>query len=84
MTRFIGFLARRRAVARARERRFSGRHAADRHDRGRHPYTGGQTDNGFEGFRFVGYQIYEPLITWDLSQSDKLPRWCPGSRSRGR
>ena len=21
------------------------------------PYTGGQTDNGFEGFRFVGYQI---------------------------
>ena len=26
------------------------------------PYTGGQTDNGFEGFRFVGYQIYEPLI----------------------
>ena len=26
------------------------------------PYTGGQTDNGFEGFRCVGYQIYEPLI----------------------
>ena len=26
------------------------------------PYTGGQTDNGFEGFRFVGYQVYEPLI----------------------
>src|SRR5262245_62250620 len=42
------------------------------------PYTGGQPDNGFEGFRFVGYQIYEPLINWDLSQSDKLPALVPG------
>src|ERR671914_263459 len=42
------------------------------------PYTGGQTDNGFEGFRFVGYQIYEPLINWDLSKSDKLPALVPG------
>src|SRR5215475_8565342 len=42
------------------------------------PYTGGQTDNGFEGFRFVGYQIYEPLINWDLSRSDRLPALVPG------
>ena len=42
------------------------------------PYTGGQTDNGFEGFRFVGYQVYEPLINWDLSRSDKLPSLVPG------
>jgi len=42
------------------------------------PYTGGQPDNGFEGFRFVGYQIYEPLINWDLSKSDKLPALVPG------
>jgi len=42
------------------------------------PYTGGQPDNGFEGFRFVGYQIYEPLINWDLSRSDKLPALVPG------
>src|SRR5215471_21051701 len=42
------------------------------------PYTGGQTDNGFEGFRFVGYQIYEPLINWDLSRSDRLPSLVPG------
>src|SRR5262249_37861615 len=42
------------------------------------PYTGGQTDNGFEGFRFVGYQIYEPLINWDLSRGDKLPSLVPG------
>ena len=42
------------------------------------PYTGGQTDNGFEGFRFVGYQIYEPLINWDLTHSDRLPALTPG------
>jgi peptide/nickel transport system substrate-binding protein len=42
------------------------------------PYTGGQPDNGFEGFRFVGYQVYEPLINWDLSKSDRLPALVPG------
>src|SRR5215468_528588 len=42
------------------------------------PYTGGQTDNGFEGFRFVGYQIYEPLIAWDLSRGDRLAPLVPG------
>jgi len=41
------------------------------------PYTGGQTDNGFEGFRFVGYQIYEPLIAWDLSHGDRLAPLVP-------
>jgi peptide/nickel transport system substrate-binding protein len=42
------------------------------------PYTGGQTDNGFEGFRFIGYQIYEPLIAWDLSRGDRLAQLVPG------
>src|SRR5205085_8434899 len=42
------------------------------------PYTGGQSDNGFEGFRFVGYQIYEPLIAWDLSRGDRLATLVPG------
>ncbi len=42
------------------------------------PYTGGQTDQGFEGFRFIGYQIYEPLINWDLSRGDRLPALVPG------
>ena len=42
------------------------------------PYTGGQTDNGFEGFRFVGYQIYESLIAWDLSRGDRLAPLVPG------
>jgi peptide/nickel transport system substrate-binding protein len=48
------------------------------------PYTGGQTDNGFEGFRFVGYQVYEPLIAWDLTRGDRLPPLVPASPSRGR
>jgi peptide/nickel transport system substrate-binding protein len=42
------------------------------------PYTGGQADNGFEGLRFVGYQIYEPLINWDLTRGDRLPALTPG------
>ena len=42
------------------------------------PYTGGQTDNGFEGFRFVGYQIYESLIAWDLTRGDRLAPLVPG------
>ncbi len=42
------------------------------------PYTGGQSDNGFEGFRFVGYQIYEPLIQWDLTRGDRLAQLVPG------
>src|SRR6202008_944258 len=42
------------------------------------PYTGGQADNGFEGLRFVGYQIYEPLINWDLTRSDRLATPTPG------
>src|SRR5690349_23201069 len=42
------------------------------------PYTGGQADNGFEGLRFVGYQVYEPLINWDLTSSDRLATPTPG------
>jgi len=42
------------------------------------PYTGGQADNGFEGLRFVGYQIYEPLINWDLTRSDRMASPTPG------
>src|SRR5262249_62105116 len=43
------------------------------------PYTGGQTDNGFEGFRFVGYQVYESLIAWDLTRGGPLAP--PGPRA---
>jgi len=41
------------------------------------PFTGGQPDQGFEGFRFIGYQIYEALVRWDLSQGEKLPDLVP-------
>ncbi len=42
------------------------------------PYTGGQPDQGFEGFRFIGYQLYDPLVRWDLSQGEQLPAIMPG------
>src|SRR2546421_1339617 len=42
------------------------------------PYTGGQAETGFEGLRFVGYQIYEPLINWDLTHGDRLAAPTPG------
>ena len=41
------------------------------------PYTGGQPDQGFEGFRFIGYQLYDPLVRWDLSQGEQLPTIVP-------
>jgi peptide/nickel transport system substrate-binding protein len=41
------------------------------------PYTGGQPDQGFEGFRFIGYQLYDPLVRWDLSQGEQLPAIVP-------
>jgi peptide/nickel transport system substrate-binding protein len=41
------------------------------------PYTGGQPDQGFEGFRFIGYQLYDPLVRWDLSQGERLPQIAP-------
>src|SRR4029450_2644710 len=42
------------------------------------PHSGGHPDTGFEGFRFVGYQIYEPLIAWDLTRSDRPAPLVPG------
>src|SRR5256884_1164397 len=47
------------------------------------PYRAGQTANGFEGFRFVGYQIYEPLIAWDLTRGDRLAPLVPGVAEAG-
>src|SRR5262245_32939210 len=42
------------------------------------PHTGGQPDQGFEGFRFIGFQLYDGLTRWDLSQGDRLPDLVPG------
>jgi peptide/nickel transport system substrate-binding protein len=42
------------------------------------PLTTGQTDNGGEGMRFMGYTAYDGLINWDLSQADKPAGLAPG------
>jgi peptide/nickel transport system substrate-binding protein len=41
-------------------------------------YTAGQPDQGFEGFRFIGYPLYDALVRWDLSQGERLPDIVPG------
>ena len=38
----------------------------------------GQPDQGFEGNRFVGVTLYDSLILWDLSSSDKEVGLKPG------
>ncbi len=41
------------------------------------PLTTGQTDNGGEGMRFMGYTVYNSLIEWDLSKADKASSLVP-------
>ncbi|MFN3402288.1 MAG: ABC transporter substrate-binding protein, partial [Ferrovibrio sp.] len=42
------------------------------------PLTTGQTDNGGEGMRFMGYTVYDSLINWDMSKFDKPSDLTPG------
>src|SRR5277367_429564 len=44
------------------------------------PVTTGNPDQGFEGYRFVGYNLYDSLILWDLSaaKADKAADLKPG------
>jgi ABC-type transport system substrate-binding protein len=42
------------------------------------PVTTGNPDQGFEGFRFVGWSLYDALIDWDLSSSSKPSDIKPG------
>lgn len=44
------------------------------------PATTGNPDQGFEGYRFVGYNLYDSLVLWDLSgkNSDKAADIKPG------
>jgi len=44
------------------------------------PFTGGIPDQGFEGYRFIGYPLYEALIHWDLSQGGAAGRLGPWPR----
>src|SRR5271154_3876502 len=42
------------------------------------PLTTGQPDQGFEGYRFAGYTIYDALANWDLSSATKASEIVPG------
>ena len=42
------------------------------------PLPNGQTDQGAEGMRFVGYNVFDALINWDLSSADKASGMIPG------
>jgi peptide/nickel transport system substrate-binding protein len=42
------------------------------------PVTTGNPDQGAEGLRFVGYNLYDSLVLWDLSKSDKPADIKPG------
>src|SRR3982751_481791 len=42
------------------------------------PRTTGQPDQGFEGYRFAGYTIYDALVNWDLSKADAIADIKPG------
>ncbi|GHA19184.1 ABC transporter substrate-binding protein [Devosia pacifica] len=42
------------------------------------PDWSGQPDQGFEGYRFVGYSLYDGLLAWDLSSTDEEVDVVPG------
>ncbi len=42
------------------------------------PITTGTPDQGFEGYRFVAFNLYDGLVNWDLSRSDRASDIKPG------
>ncbi len=46
------------------------------------PQTTGIPDQGGEGYRFIGYQLYDALVNWDLSRSDVVANLTPGLATR--
>src|SRR5207302_9784135 len=42
------------------------------------PTATGLPNNGFEGMRFLGYPIFEGLVLWDLTRTDRLASLRPG------
>ena len=42
------------------------------------PLMTGAPDNGFEGYRFCGYTLYDALCNWDLSSATKPSDVVPG------
>src|SRR5689334_24201386 len=46
------------------------------------PTATGLPNNGFEGMRFLGYPIFEGLVLWDLTRTDRLAALRPGLAER--
>jgi peptide/nickel transport system substrate-binding protein len=42
------------------------------------PTATGMPNNGFEGMRFMGYPIFEGLVLWDLTRTDRMAGLRPG------
>jgi len=42
------------------------------------PLPNGQTDQGAEGMRFMGYTVFEALVGYDMSSTDKPTSLVPG------
>jgi peptide/nickel transport system substrate-binding protein len=42
------------------------------------PTATGLPNNGFEGMRFLGYPIFEGLVLWELTRTDRLATLRPG------
>ena len=46
------------------------------------PTATGMPNNGFEGMRFLGYPVFESLVLWDLTTTDRLAPLRPGLAER--
>ncbi len=46
------------------------------------PLTTGQPNQGAEGNRFVGINLYDPLVAWDLTKADQAAALRPGLAER--
>lgn len=42
------------------------------------PLTTGQSSQGGEGLRFIGFAMYDGLVRWDLSRADAPAKLAPG------
>ncbi len=42
------------------------------------PLTTGQPDRGAGAYQFTAYTIYDPLVAWDMSVSDRPGKLVPG------
>jgi peptide/nickel transport system substrate-binding protein len=42
------------------------------------PATGGIPNNGFEGYRFLGYTAYDALVNWDFTHTNQIAGITPG------